>query len=303
MQAAFGQDVLETVTAPVQFTVATGEKPIALVHQPGDGPDQRTGSFVQREITIHNGRPIADQLDLDREGFLLLQRETAVVDLYDDEEVRRVYHLEMEALIKELTGASKVIVFDHTRRIDDPAAQAETKVRGPATIVHNDFTVSSAAQRVRDLLPQDEAEERLKKRYGSINAWRPIRGPVQTAPLMVCGYDSLADKDLITSERHYPDGRIGNIYHVAYNPTQRWYYFPEMERDEILLLKCFDSSTDGTARWTAHGSFQPPNRPANTAPRESIEVRTLLFYDNAPVPAIEQNQDKNRPDPEVILRR
>ena len=172
-----------------------------------------------------------------------------------------------------------MIVFDHTPRIDDPTARAETKVRGPATIVHNDFTVSSAVQRVRDLLPRDEAEERLKKRFASVNVWRPIRGPVQTAPLMICGYGSLADEDLITSERHYPDGRIGSTYHVAYNATQRWYYFPDMERDEIVLLKCFDSLTDGTARWTAHGSFQPPNPPADAAPRESIEVRTLLFFD------------------------
>ncbi len=279
MQTAIDQAASDTITAPVQFTEDTGAPPIARVDQPGKGPDKRTGSFVQREITIHNGRPIADRLDLDREGFLLMRRETAVVDLYDDEEVRRVYYPEMEALIEEVTGASKVIVFDHTPRIDDPAAQAEAKVRGPATIVHNDFTVMSAAQRVRDLLPPDEAEARLKKRYGSINVWRPIRGPVVTAPLTICGYGSLADKDLITSERHYPDGRIGHTYHVAYNPTQRWYYFPDMRRDEIILLKCFDSLTDGTARWTAHGSFQPPNLPADAAPRESIEVRTLLFFD------------------------
>ena len=279
MQAALDHATLDTVIAPVEFALDTGETPIALVRPPGNGPEKRTGSFERRKITIHNGRPIAHRLDLDREGFLLTRRETAVVDLYDDEEVRRLYYVETEALIKKITGASKVIVFDHTPRIDDPTARAETKVRGPATIVHNDFTVSSAVQRVRDLLPRDEAEERLKKRFASVNVWRPIRGPVQTAPLMICGYGSLADEDLITSERHYPDGRIGSTYHVAYNATQRWYYFPDMERDEIVLLKCFDSLTDGTARWTAHGSFQPPNPPADAAPRESIEVRTLLFFD------------------------
>lgn len=279
MRTVLDQATLDAVSAPVEFAVHTGETPVTQVRHPGNGPDTRTGSFVQREVTIHNGRPIADRLDLDREGFLFMQRETAVADFYDDEEVRRVYYREMETLIEEITGASKVVVFDHTPRIDDPAARSEIKVRGPATIVHNDFTVSSATQRVRDLLPTDEAEERLKKRFGSINVWRPIRGPVQTAPLMICSYGSLAEKDLIPTERHYPDGRIGGTYHVAYNPAQRWYYFPDMERDEVILLKCFDSLTDGTARWTAHGSFQPPNRPANAAPRESIEVRTLIFFD------------------------
>ncbi len=279
MQTVFDHATLDAVSAPLEFAVHTGETPVTQVRQPGKGPDRRTGSFVQREVTIHDGRPIADRLDLDREGFLFLRRKTAVVDLYDDEEVRRVYYAEMEALVREITGASKVVVFDHTPRIDGPATRPEIKVRGPATIVHNDFTVSSAIQRVRDLLPPDEAEARLKKRFGSINVWRPIRGPVQTAPLTICSYGSVAEKDLIPTERHYPDGRIGGTYHVAYNPAQRWYYFPDMERDEVILLKCFDSLTDGTARWTAHGSFQPPNRPAAAAPRESIEVRTLIFFD------------------------
>ncbi len=279
MQTATDEAGPEPASAPVRFALATGETPVALVKQPGTGPDDQSGSFVQREITIHDGRAMANRLDLDREGFLLLRRDTVVVDLYDEDEVRRVYYPEMEALIKDITGASKVIVFDHTPRIDDPAARVESKVRGPAAIVHNDFTASSAAQRVRDLLEPDEARERLNKRFGSINVWRPIRGPVRTAPLMICGYGSLADEDLVTSERHYPDGRIGTIYLVAHNPKQRWHYFPDMERDEIVVLKCFDSLTDGTARWTAHGSFQLPNLPADTPPRESIEVRTLLFFD------------------------
>ena len=70
-----------------------------------------------------------------------------------------------------------------------------------------------------------------------------------------------------------------NAGRVVYNPDQRWYYFPRMMPDEIVLLKCFDSLTDGTARWTCHGAFNDPNTPAGAAPRESIEIRTLLFFD------------------------
>ncbi len=271
---------LETVTAQVTFTMDTGDTLVTVVKQPGDGPHDRTGThYVDHDIKIHDGRPIADRLTLDRHGFAIRSHETAVKDLYDDDEVRAIYYPEMDRLLKEVTGASKVVIFDHTARIDDSAAQTDRKIRGPALYMHNDFTAESAPRRVRELLPKAEAEERLKKRFSSINVWRPIRGPVQTAPLMICSYGSLAEKDLIPTERHYPDGRIGGTYHVAYNPAQRRYYFPDMERDEVILLKCFDSLTDGTARWTAHGSFQPPNRPANAAPRESIEVRTLIFFD------------------------
>ncbi len=269
---------LETVSSSVQFTVDTGETPVSLVKNPGEGDEDRSGNFEWRDIVVHDGRPIADRIDLDGEGFVLLNHQTAVEDFLDDAEVRRVYYPEMERLVTEATGCARVIVFDHTVRIGDESKQAAHKVRAPVKIVHNDFTLDSAPQRVRDLLPADEAEARLAKRYGSINVWRPLSGPVENDPLVVCGWRSLTQDDMIRTERHYKD-RVGAVYNVAYNADQRWYFFPRMETDEAVLLKCFDSETDGTARWTAHGSFDNPNAPADAPPRESIEIRTLYFFD------------------------
>lgn len=279
MEHAVAQQANETVTAPVQFTVNDGQPLIAKVFQPGESHDKRSGTFEWHDVEIRDGRSIADKLDLDREGFQLIRHQSAVKNWYDAEEARRVGYPETEALLKKITGCSKVVVFDHTPRVDDETLQSEQGVRPPAKIVHNDFIPESAEQRVRDVLPADEAAVRLKKRYGSINVWRPIKGPVETAPLVVCGYGDMEDNDLIISERHYPDGRIGRIYNVAYNPAQRWTYFPHMMPDEVVLLKCYDSLTDGTARWTAHGSFQPPNKPTNAAPRESVELRTMVFWE------------------------
>jgi hypothetical protein len=258
--------------------VNTGQAPVALVRQPGEGEDERIGTFEQREIEIHDGRAVAGTLDLDRHGFRLMDYPTAVKDFYDDEEVRAVYYPEMERLVMAETGAAKVVVFDHTIRVGDRGKQEARKVRAPVRNMHNDFTVRSAEQRVRDLLPAQEAEARLAKRYGSINVWRPIAGPVLTAPLAICEFGSIADGDLIAAERRYQD-RIGGVYHLSYNPRQRWYYFPRMETGEVVLLKCFDSLTDGTARWTAHGSFDHPDTPADAPPRESIEIRTMMFWD------------------------
>lgn len=269
----------DSVTASLQFLATTDEMPVALVSEPGLGPDKHSWTTAEHDVVIDDARAMAEQLDLDRQGFALMRHPTAVRDFYDDDEVRRVYYPEMEALVRSVTGAGKVIVFDHTIRVDDEDMQARLKVRAPIKGVHNDFTTRSAPQRVRDLLPADEAEARLKKRYGSINVWRPIRGPVETKPLVICEYGNIDDQDLVAAERHYPDGRIGGIYFLVHNPKQRWYYFPRMERDEVVLLKCFDSLTDGTARWTAHGSFDDPNSPTNATPRESIEIRTLLFFD------------------------
>ena len=279
MDAATLYKVGETVTAPLQFTANDGKPVIAKVFVPGAELDKRTGTFEWHEVEIHDGRPNADRLDLDREGFRLIRHQSRVQNWFDAEEVRRVGYPETEALLKEFTGCSKVVVFDHTPRIDDERLQTERALRPPAKIVHNDFVPLSAEQRVRDVLPAGEADARLKKRFGSFNVWRPIEGPVETAPLVICGYGDMRDEDLIVAERHYPDGRIGRIYHVAFNPAQRWTYFPHMMPDEAVLLKCYDSLTDGTARWTAHGSFQPPNKPKNAPPRQSVELRTMVFWD------------------------
>ena len=101
---------------------------------------------------------------------------------------------------------------------------------------------------------------------------------MENDPLVICGWGTLTQADMIRTERHYKD-RVGAVYNIAYNSDQRWSYFPRMESDEVVLLKCFASLTDGSARWTAHGSFDNPNAPVNAPPRESIEIRTLYFFD------------------------
>lgn len=270
--------LLDAVTAEVQFGVNDGSTPLTLVNDAGVGDDQRTGRFEKHPVTIYDARPLVDRLGVDVQGFCLARHESATVDFYDTAEVRAVYYPEMETLVKQATGAVKAIVFDHTIRVADGGLQQERKVRAPVRSVHNDFTVASAEQRVRDLLPMAEANARLARRFGSINVWRPLAGPVESAPLAICEYGSIRDEDLIAAERRYRD-RVGGIYYLAYNPDQRWYYFPKMTPDEIVLLKCYDSQTDGTARWTAHGAFDDPTTPEGAAPRESIEIRTLVFYE------------------------
>jgi hypothetical protein len=72
--------------------------------------------------------------------------------------------------------------------------------------------------------------------------------------------------------------RVGETLGFLYNPKHCWYYFPRMERNEAILLKCYDSKDDGRARFTAHTSFEDPSSPSNASPRESIEVRALVFW-------------------------
>ena len=138
--------------------------------------------------------------------------------------------------------------------------------------------IISGANRVREHLP-DEAEELLKGRVQVINVWRPIRGPLRDAPLAMCDGQTVEPGDLVASDLIYPN-RSGETYSVKYNPNHRWYYIPEMRTDEALLLKCYDSATDGRTRFGPHTAFIDPTTPADAAPRESIELRTLVFHRN-----------------------
>ncbi len=265
------------VRAPLKFRVTTNEKPAVHLSTPGTAA---AGAFEWHTIAIADGRPITDRLSLEAEGFELRRHDTAVSNFYDDELVRTVYYPEVEQLLKAATGASRVVVFDHTLRLEDDAHRDALAERGPVHAVHNDYTERSGPRRVHDLLDAEDAASFLAHRFAIVNVWRSIGAPIETTPLAVADAKSIARESLLASDLVRPD-RTGEIYQVAYRPDQRWFYFPNMRRDEALLLKCFDSATDGRARFTAHTAFDNPAAADDALPRESIEVRTLISF--APV--------------------
>jgi hypothetical protein len=171
-----------------------------------------------------------------------------------------------------------VLIFDNTVRRRVPGAEDRRlgQPRQPVPRVHVDHTVKSGPQRVRDLLP-DEAEQLLRGRVQIINLWRPIRGPLRDMPLAVCDALTAKPEQLVPSDLVYKD-RVGETYSVTYDAGHRWYYVPRMEADEVLLLKCYDSKTDGRARFAPHTAFADPTTPPNAPPRESMELRALVFH-------------------------
>jgi hypothetical protein len=271
------EEAIPPIEAFVNYSVDTGEKPASYGGiSSAEADKKRTGKYQEYKMPIRDGRAVADKLSLEREGFILVRHETKVQDFYDEIEVRSIYYPEIEQLIKNASGAKRVLVFDHTLRSADSATREAKQISGPVRNAHNDYTEWSGPQRVRDLLP-DEAEELLKRRFAVIQVWRPIRNPVQREPLAIADATSIGTKELFPSSRVYPD-RVGEVYHCAFNPEHRWYYFPNMQRNEAMVFKTFDSIKDGRARWTAHTAFDDPNSPQDAPPRESIEIRTLAFF-------------------------
>jgi hypothetical protein len=270
---------LAHIDAQLNYLAPMAERPRNYTFDPPPGVPRSNSTHEAHTVAIHDARPLASEISLDREGFAVLHQQSAVRDFWDEDEVRRVYYPEVQRVLAEVTGASKVFIFDHTlrRRVKGAVDWSREAPRQPATRVHVDHTADSGPQRVRDFFG-DEAAALLRGRVQVINLWRPIRGPLRDAPLAVCDAESVAPGDLVASDLVYQH-RVGETYGVTFNPSHRWFYVPQMQPDEALLLKCFDSATDGRARFAPHTAFEDPTAPADAPPRESIEIRTLVFHE------------------------
>ena len=265
------------VEAEVNYLTPTTQKPVNYTFKPPPDVPSRSGTPEPHRVLIRNARALATQPSLDVQGFAVIPHTTSVRHFYDEAEVRALYYPEVEELLNGATGAAKVHIFDHTLRAASREQRAATGVREPVRYVHNDYTVTSGRRRVTDLLDAEEAAGRLRGRHAVINVWRPIHRAVEEAPLAVCDARSIAPHDLVPTDLIYRD-RIGEVYSVTYNPAHRWFYYPAMSPDEALLIKTYDSSEDGRARFTAHTAFTDPRTAPGAAARESIEVRALVFF-------------------------
>ncbi|KAL9100314.1 MAG: hypothetical protein Q9163_004293 [Psora crenata] len=265
-----------TVTSPLNFYAppSDGSKPYNYVEQPPAGQSERNYGDEEVDVTIHDIRGKESSFNLDDNAFAALQHisEGAERDFIDDASVREKYYPEVEKLLLEHVpgGAKRILLFDHTiRRAANPAAS-----RNPVTRVHIDQSRESAEARVRHHLPPDEAEKLLQGRVRIINVWRPINGPVESFPLAFADSWSIADHALLPVEHRYPT-RTGQTVAVRYTPGQRWYYWSGIDpASERLLLQCYDSRTGARV---PHTAFVDPRSTPASKPRESIEVRALVF--------------------------
>lgn len=250
-----------------------------LIYIPSKGGGDRTdhvGNYVRRNVEIHNARKTTTDFDLDKEGFRLVSQPTEVADFHDRDQVASLYHEEVAAMLRRETGAMRVEIFDDTLRTSSVSQQKRHGIREPAEIVHNDYTARSGVKRLHDLFP-DEADTLSRRRFAIINVWRSIAGSIQDNPLVLCDATSVGEDELISVERRTEE-RIGELQVAIHNDRQRWYYYPEMQMDEALIFKTFDSASDGRARFTIHSSFEDPTAPADAPPRQSIETRCLVFF-------------------------
>lgn len=273
-----GADAGHTVIAPINFmTPHQAQKPRVMMSADHARPNERLGEFKISDVPMLDARALTPPASLDVQGFELSQMPTTMSDFYDEGRIESVYYPEIIDFLKQATGATDVHIFDHTVRVQDDGKRAATAKRLPVLIAHNDYTETSGPKRVRDVMDAAAADRYLGHRFAMVNVWRSIGQSAERTPVALADARTLKTEDFIATDLVYQD-RVGEIYQNAYSGDQKWYWYPGMAGDEVLLLKCFDTATDGRARYTAHTGFENPDAAPGTPPRESIEVRTMISF-------------------------
>jgi hypothetical protein len=271
-----------SVRVNVEFLTERSGRPVYYASSAGRNAayeiDQPMNSV---QVEIHNARLRADAEQRDGfgmhpSGFELLHFPTQVNNFLDQTQLESIYEAEVKNFLKTVTGGYRVHIFDHTLRASDPELRETKQVREPTCLVHNDYTSRSGFVCLRERLGE-EAKTLAQGRFQIINLWRPLVDPVEDYPLVLCDARSLKPAHLVDTERRAAS-HIGEIQLAVHDSAQRWYYYPDMRPNEVLLFKTFDSVDGGARPYSIHTGVRLPNAPANAKPRESIETRLFVFY-------------------------
>jgi hypothetical protein len=217
------------------------------------GAELNTGRYEPHRVLIRNGRAHQDEFSLDTHGFVLAEHRSSIPDFRDKARVDADYSAEVEAVVRRLTGADLVIPLGWVRRTRGPTAAG---VQPPASDVHVDMIHDRAHGLARRLYDQAMPEGPAYRRFIATSLWRTFSGPPQDWPLTVCdarsvdAHEGVANTmvvvDAIPASESIPEvlpdeAQLPAAYVFHYSSRHRWWYFPRMTRDEVILLKLHDS--------------------------------------------------------------
>ena len=324
---------ITATTGTVSYQAASAKSSLyrngeVLIRRDGDGSDNgyKGPSREEREVRIRNARLLENdqRRTIQVHGFELLAEplENSDINFYDHKQVVQKYYAECGEIVRKETGAHHVFAFDHnirsaTGKKNRKRITGGQQVQGPARTVHGDYTLTSAPQRLRDLANPPGTNDTLRStlgehvslinpdlvnrvlddnlRFAIINVWRNIaREPVANHPLALCDGQTVNPEDLVVFEIHYHE-RIGENYFAKHAGQHSWWYYPAMTRDEVLLIKQWDSfgelarsagvradssvdSTQAPCTFSFHTSFKDLTIPQEAPDRQSIEVRCIVLY-------------------------
>jgi hypothetical protein len=251
---------------------------------PGQRPDFTCLPLTGQPVTVSNMRAAGGGFCLDREGFTVAAAPTEVRDFHDRDEVRGTYVAEARELVRSLTGcAATALLNSPVVRVSGRAGPRPAGATFTGDFAHADFSAAAAAAMLRRNLPPGEAEARLRgPGFAVFNVWRAFSGPPQDVPLALCDARSVApqDKQYCEITMKSAAGDLLTWENVTYyhNQAHRWWYCPDMTRDEAYVFRSYDSAP-GHAEQVPHSAFVNESCPASAPPRASVEVRVFAFYE------------------------
>jgi hypothetical protein len=232
----------------------------------------------KKKILINNARNYKN-FKLDKNGFEFYKHNFNISKDKINKNIED-YKVILSKILKKKIPFKKIIFFDFTHRSNSKyGAYNYDGQRQPAERAHVDYTKKSGIKRAKDILSKKIYNKLIKekRRIIQINIWRPLSEKVLSSPLAFADASSIEKRDLIATDQLFPN-RIGEIYHLAYNSNQKWYWLPNMTSNEFLVFKGWDSCNDkGTIKFTPHTSFNLANQDIIKHPRESIEARAFLI--------------------------
>ena len=266
------------VRTQLNYSADNGRAIDYYFYEPDSSVELNPPGTDAQEVLIRDGWSQADAFSLDAEGFVIKPFDGGFTEFNNENAITSILYPQVIDFVKQHTGARRVEIFDKTirQRLPDDLSQQTEEHRPAVLLVHSDYTPKSGPARVRDILP-DEAENLLNGRVAFYNVWKSLVDVVEELPLACCDARSSTDEDMLVMNLKYSD-RTGEIYVMRHSPDHKWWYFPKMTADQALLLKTYDSETDGRARFMGHSAFEDPNTPSNAPLRQSIELRTMAFF-------------------------
>ncbi len=264
------------------------------------GVEVNTGAYEKHRMTIRDGRSVRDQFDLDTHGFILAEHESAITDFFDSEQVNTDYAQEVTEVVKQLTGADRIALRGWMVRTSGDLSKRQRKVVGykhqggiqpPASDAHVDYMPDRAELMAESIYKESFPGEKPYSRFIASSLWRVFSPPPQDWPLALCDgstvsadegtpnalviVDEIPDRETMLGELADEETAITAAV-FRYNPDHRWWYFSNMRRDEVLLLKFHDSDDSKVMRVPHTAFYDPDVTDANS--RESIEFRTFAYF-------------------------
>jgi hypothetical protein len=236
---------------------------------------------------------------MDALGISLAHCDSRCENFYDAAEVEQVFYPEMEKLLMEFfPAATDALVYNHDIFDKDYQGDAsedqDNKNPGVnkayANLVHNDLNDNSGRVRCHELLTKNlrnfgrrqdctsaQADAKMSRRFMSINLAKPME-TVRQNPFVLCAWPSFKDQPYITNYRVYDD-RVGETTRFTHRPDHEWYWFPQQQPNEVSMLKCYDSITDGSvSRWSFHTACIDHSAPLQAPCRRNVVVRSFVFF-------------------------